>query len=54
VVRGEIALRLQERNRFIDMPTMRAIVDEALGDKLHPIAQCMVDAGLSHIKAPQS
>jgi hypothetical protein len=24
------------------------------GDKLHPIAQCMVDAGLSHIKPAQS
>lgn len=29
-IRGEIALQLQQRNRFIDMPTMRAIVDEAI------------------------
>lgn len=33
-IRGEIARRLQERNHFIDMPTMRAIVDEAISAAL--------------------
>lgn len=31
-MRGTIALRLQERNRFIDMPTMRAIVDASIDE----------------------
>lgn len=36
VIAGNIAVRLQERNRFVDITTMRLIVDTAIKDAFKP------------------